>query len=98
MPPLIDREHSLHSPTVEPTVRYCSSLSRHRVRRFSIYCIAGVCEEHFPNIGAHRGARIITCDGWKENKHHKTSGRALQERKTKEGRAEHVRDRGGRRF
>ena len=44
-----EREHSLYSPTVEPTVRYCSSLSRHRVRRFSIYCTAGACEEHFTN-------------------------------------------------
>ena len=51
-----ERVHSLCLPTVEPAVRYFSSLSRHRVRRFTIYCTAGECGEHFPNIGAHRGA------------------------------------------
>jgi hypothetical protein len=60
--------------------------------------LLGSAESIFPTLAPTVGLRSITRDGWKENKHHKTSGRALQERKAEEGRAKHVRDRGGRRF
>ena len=77
IPSLIEREgiHCFHLLLSPPfiTVQPLTALSE---KVLVSLCCWGV-QRAFPNIGAHRGARRITYDGWKEIKHHKTSGGVL---------------------